>query len=159
MLLALLLPVVEIWLLVQIGHHIGVWPTLAMLVGTAIIGAKLAQAEGLRVLGQLQRALAEQRAPEKELIGAFLVFVGGLLLVLPGVISDVLGVLLLLPPTRALAARILRRRWEKAIRAGRVIIDVHGAPRGRRDLDDEIIDVDAEPVERAKLPPSDKPKE
>ena len=155
MFLLLLLPIVEIWLLVQIGHHIGVLPTLGMLIATAIIGVQLARAEGLRVLQRLQLQLAERRAPEHELIGAFLVFLGGVLLVVPGVITDVAGILLLLPPTRALIARLLRRRWERAIRAGLVVV-VQGAPRERRDLDDEIIDVEAEPVDHERLPPPPK---
>jgi UPF0716 protein FxsA len=153
--LLLLLPIVEIWLLVQIGHHIGVLPTLGMLIATAIIGVQLARAEGLRVLQRLQLSLAERRAPEHELIGAFLVFLGGVLLVVPGVITDVAGILLLLPPTRALIARLLRRRWERAIRTGRVVV-VQGARRERSDLDDEIIDVEAEPVDHERLPPPPK---
>ena len=153
-LLLLVLPILEIWLLWLIGRHIGFWPTFGMLLATAVIGFQLAKAEGLRVMQRLQRTLAERRAPEAELIGAFLVFVGGVLLVVPGVISDVVGILLLLPLTRALVARLLRRRWENAIRAGRVVVEVHGGPRrGRSDLDDEIIDVEAEPVDHEKLPP------
>jgi len=154
-LLVLLVPVVEIWLLVQIGHQIGVWPTLGMLVVTAILGFQLARAEGLRVLREVQTALAVGKPPERELIGTFLVFVGGMLLVFPGVLTDAAGVLLLLPPTRALVVRLLRRRWEGALRSGRVVVDLHGmgAPDrdgrgGRDDLDDEIIDVEARPVDK-----------
>ncbi len=155
-LLFLVLPIVEIWLLVEIGHQIGVWPTLALLLGTAILGAQLARAEGLRVLRQLQLALAERRAPEGALISTFLVFAGGVLLVVPGVLTDAAGVLLLFPPTRALVARLLRRRWERALGAGRVVVDLGGfgagpARYGRTDLDD-IIDVEAEPVAPALAP-------
>ncbi len=162
-LLLLLLPVFDLWLLIQIGRHIGFLPTIGMLIATALIGVQLARAEGLRVLHKVQLALAERRAPEQELIAAFLVFLGGVLLVVPGVISDAVGILLLFPPSRGLIARLLRRRWEKAIRAGRMVVEVHGGagPGGRErpDLDDEIIDVEAEPVEspdRAKLPPPKK---
>jgi UPF0716 protein FxsA len=153
-LLLLLLPIAEIWLLVQIGARIGVLPTLIMLIATAMIGFRLARAEGLRVLEKVQRSLQEGRPPEQELMATFLVFVGGVLLIVPGVITDVAGVLLLLPPTRAVIARLLRRRWEKAVRAGRMVVEVHGSgPRRHDPLDDEIIDVDAEPVDREKLPP------
>src|SRR5262245_9384767 len=116
-----------------------------MLIVTAILGVQLARAEGLRVLQKVQASFALGRAPERELVSGLLVFVGGLLLVLPGVISDAMGVLLLLPPTRALIVRLLRRRWEAAIRSGRVVVGVHGmggpGRRERADLDDEIIDV------------------
>ena len=145
-LLVVLLPIVEIWLLVQIGQHIGFWPTIGMLLATAVIGAQLAKAEGMRVLRQVQAALAEGKPPERELMSGFLVFVGGLLLILPGVISDAIGVLLLLPPTRAVVARLLRRRWDRAVRAGRVVVVDPRRPE-RPDLDD-VIDVEAEPVER-----------
>jgi UPF0716 protein FxsA len=158
-LLLLVLPVLEIWLLVQIGARIGLWPTLGMLIATAILGAQLARAEGVRVLEKVQRALAEGRPPEQELMGGLLVFVGGLLLVVPGVITDVGGVLLLLPPTRALVARLLRRRWERALRRGSVVVNARGMgdqpvmPWMRRDLDDEIIDVEAEPVDKPTATP------
>jgi UPF0716 protein FxsA len=94
----------------------------------------------------VQAALAEGKPPERELMSGFLVFVGGLLLILPGVISDAIGVLLLLPPTRAVVARILRKRWDRAVRAGRVVVVDSRRPE-RPDLDD-VIDVEAEPVER-----------
>jgi UPF0716 protein FxsA len=158
-LLFLVLPVVDIWLLVQIGHRIGFWPTFAMLVVTAIIGVQLAKAEGLRVLQKVQRAFAEGHAPERELVSGLLVFVGGALLVVPGLISDALGIVLLVPPTRALVARLLRRRWANAIAAGRIVVDVAGmggpVRRERDDLDDEIIDVEAESVDN---PPKSLPK-
>jgi UPF0716 protein FxsA len=156
-LLALVLPFVELWILVQIAHRIGTLPTLGFLVATAIIGVQLARAEGLRVLSRVQTSLAERRAPEGELASALLVFVGGVLLVVPGVITDVAGILLLLPPSRAVIARLLRRRWEAALRAGRVVVVQGASPRERRDLDDEIIDVEAEPVDHGQLPePKDK---
>src|SRR5262245_53505134 len=109
-LLILAFPIVEIWLLIQIGGRIGFWPTVAFVVGVGIVGGMLARAEGARVVRAMQTALREGRAPEEGLIGGFLVLVGGVLLVLPGVLSDVAGLLLLFPPTRKLAG-VFVARW------------------------------------------------
>ena len=101
------LPFAEIYLLVQVGHVIGVWWTLAILVGEAMLGAWLVRREGSRAWTALNSAFASGRMPTGELADTALVLVGGVLLVMPGFITDVFGLLFLLPFTRPLARKVL----------------------------------------------------
>jgi len=121
-----LLPVVEAFLLWKVGQGIGVWPTVGMIAVMALIGFRVARAEGTRVLRQVRETLGQGRSPDRDLVSACLVFVGGVLLAWPGPASDVAGLLLLLPPTRALVAGHLRRRWERARAAGTLKVEVAG---------------------------------
>jgi UPF0716 protein FxsA len=113
-----LLPFVELYLLWRIGHAAGWEVVFALVLVPAMVGSWLARREGTRVLRQWQAALARRQVPEEGLLGGLLVLVGGVLLVLPGVVSDVLGLVLLLPPTRRLVARWVRREVERRIATG-----------------------------------------
>jgi len=93
---------------------------------TGAVGATLAKREGLRVLRDYQRTLAEGRLPPEGLLGAVLVLAGGVLLVAPGLITDVVGLLLLVPPTRRLVVRWLRRRLDRALKSGSVRVSTFG---------------------------------
>jgi UPF0716 protein FxsA len=107
--LLVLVPAVEIFVLLQIGALIGPAPTFLLLLLTGVIGAWLAKREGLAVLGTLQQDLQRGLPPGERVMEGALVVVGGLLLVTPGVVTDVVGVLLLFPPARRwLAPRALR---------------------------------------------------
>jgi UPF0716 protein FxsA len=123
-----LLPFAELYVLIQIGHVIGALPTLLMVVLVGFVGAALAKREGLKVFRAWQDSMRQGRVPEEGVLGGLLVFVGGLLLITPGVLSDVLGLFLLLPFTRKLASRALRSYFERKIRAG--TITVRGAGLG-----------------------------
>ncbi|HEX8825287.1 MAG TPA: FxsA family protein [Archangium sp.] len=112
------LPFIELYLLLVIGREVGFWPTVGMVLVTGLVGAFLAKKEGLRVLRRWQESLAQGRMPEEGLVGGVLVLVGGALLVSPGVITDVLGLFLLFPPTRKLVAAVVRRRLERKVAAG-----------------------------------------
>lgn len=99
--------ILEVWLLLLVGHAIGAWPTVAILVAEALLGAALLRHEGRRTWRALADALTRGVLPSGELADAALVLCGGLLLVLPGFATDVVGLLLLLPFTRPLARRFL----------------------------------------------------
>ena len=100
-------PILEVWLLIQVGSWIGVWPTVAVLVVEALLGAALLRREGHRAWRALSDALGRGAVPSRELVDAALVLVGGLLLMLPGFATDVVGLVFLLPFTRPLARRLL----------------------------------------------------
>lgn len=119
-------PLVELYLLMWLGGLMGFWPTVGLVLLTGVIGATLAKLEGLRVLGQWQSALAEGRVPEAGVLDGLLVLVGGIFLVTPGILTDVVGFSLLLPPTRKLVARFLRKRLEAGIQRGTVRVQMGG---------------------------------
>ena len=101
------IPALEIWLIFQVGQQIGVLPTLAVLVISAIGGSLLLRHEGRRTWRALSNAFASGRMPTGELADAALILVGGVLLILPGFATDLVGFLFLLPITRPYARRVL----------------------------------------------------
>jgi UPF0716 protein FxsA len=116
LLLLVLLPLAELYLLLHLGERLGALPVLGLLLLSAVLGLLLARTEGARVLRQVQVALARGQMPDEAMASGALVVVGGALLVLPGVISDVIGLVLLVPPSRRLVASRLRRAF-----AGRIV--------------------------------------
>lgn len=108
-LLFVIVPAVELYLLIRVGSVIGVGPTLMFLLLTGVLGASLARREGLGVLQQLQTDLAQGRPPTGRLLEGLLVFIGGLLLLAPGILTDVMGLLMILGPTRRLIAPSVTR--------------------------------------------------
>jgi UPF0716 protein FxsA len=109
------LPILEIWILIQIGSAIGIGWTLLLLIADAVLGAWIVRHEGRRAWAALQSALrdapASGRAPTKEVLDGALVLVGGTLLLAPGFVSDVFGLLCVLPFTRPLVRILLVRRF------------------------------------------------
>jgi UPF0716 protein FxsA len=114
--LFLVVPIVEIAVIVQVGQVIGAWPTVLLLVLESLLGAWLIKREGGRAWESLRTAGATGRLPSRELADAGLILVGGTLLLTPGFITDVFGLVLLLPPTRAVIrgglGRVLGRRFQ-----------------------------------------------
>jgi UPF0716 protein FxsA len=105
----LVVPLVELWLLLRVGDVIGFWPTVGLVVAMAVLGAWLAKREGLRVLQSWQRALAEFRVPEEGVTSGVLVLVGAVLLMTPGVLTDLVGIAFLVPASRRLIAPVLEK--------------------------------------------------
>jgi UPF0716 protein FxsA len=106
-LLFILLPLAELWVIIELGGLIGIWPTLALLLFDSVLGAVLLKSQGTAAWRRFQGALGEARVPAKEIYdGAAIVF-GGALLLTPGFITDIVGFALLIPPTRAALRRLL----------------------------------------------------
>ena len=108
-------PFAEIYVLLQVGHAVGVVNTLALLILISVVGAWLAKREGLGVLRRMQRSIDSGRVPGTELVDGFLILLAGALMLTPGFLTDILAVLLLLPPVRAVVRRELRRRVARRI--------------------------------------------
>lgn len=125
-LLFVVLPILELVLLIRIGQWVGVVPTVALVLLTGVGGAMLARAEGLRVLFRFQRELASGRLPGQALLDALSVLLGGVLLLTPGVLSDVAGLSLLVPVTRRWIQRKVRARLEQRITDGTIRVLVGG---------------------------------
>jgi UPF0716 protein FxsA len=108
-LLFIVVPIAELYVIIEVGEAIGVWPTLALLFADAIAGSLLLRHQGRSAWRRFNEALAQRRFPGKEVADGVLIVIGGTLLLAPGFITDVFGLLLLIPPSRALARRLLRR--------------------------------------------------
>lgn len=108
----LVLPIVEIFLLVQAGALLGFIPTLLLIVATGVLGVQLFRIQGLATWLRLQACLARGEPPTRELVEGPLVLLGGILLLLPGFLTDVLGLLCLWPATRRrMADYLLKKGW------------------------------------------------
>jgi UPF0716 protein FxsA len=117
-------PVLELFVFIEVGRTIGWLPALVLLAGTSVFGIQTMRLEGRAALARVSLAMSERRAPARAAIDGALGFLGGVLLVIPGFVTDAIGVLLLLP-----ASRRLVRRWISRHYAARVIDFVTAAVR------------------------------
>lgn len=118
LLLLLALPVLEIYVLVQSGVRFGVSHTLFALLGIGVLGAGLARSQGRYILTRLQTTVARGQTPTSDLLQGLLVFLGGVLFLVPGFITDLVAIFFVLPGTRHLIAEAMRRRLVKKMRSG-----------------------------------------
>jgi UPF0716 protein FxsA len=140
-LLFLVAPLVELAVIVQVAGTVGVLNTIGLLVGVSIVGGWLARREGLVTLRRIQVALGRGEIPSREVADGALILMAGALMIAPGFISDVVALLLLFPPTRAVFRRVLIRSLAQR---GRTRVTVTGArPRGRASRADDVWDVES----------------
>lgn len=118
LLLFIVVPLLELYLLVWLGGAIGFWPTLALTIISGILGGALARHEGLRVLREWRSALERMELPAEGVIDGLMVLVGAAFLIAPGVLTDLAGALLLIRPTRRLIGGHIRRALERRLGAG-----------------------------------------
>ena len=154
--LFIVVPILELYVIIQVGELIGLWPTLALLLADALLGSFLLKHQGRGAWRRFNEALAQRRFPGKEVVDGLLIVVGGTLLLAPGFLTDIVGLLLLIPPSRAVVRQILRR-----FTIGRFTVigmpsgpgPATGTTRGTRDYD---FDASAEevPVNDRDLPRS-----
>ena len=103
----IVVPLVEIYVIIQIGQVIGAWWTIALLIADSILGSWLVKREGARAWRALRVALEQGRMPTRELADGMLILVGGILMLTPGFVLDIVGILCILPVTRPLGRRVL----------------------------------------------------
>jgi UPF0716 protein FxsA len=107
--LFIVVPIAELYVIIKVGELIGVLPTLILLLADAVLGSMLLKHQGRGAWRRFNAALAARRFPGREVVDGALIIVGGTLLLTPGFLSDILGLFLLVPPTRAIARRVLKR--------------------------------------------------
>jgi UPF0716 protein FxsA len=115
LLLFLVVPIVELYVIVQVAQGVGVVETLGLLILVSVVGAWLVKAQGLSVLRRIQVQLGRGSMPTKELVDGGLILFAGALMLTPGFVTDALGVALLLPPSRVVVRTILMRRFKGKI--------------------------------------------
>jgi UPF0716 protein FxsA len=128
LILFIALPIAELYVIIQVGQAIGLLPTLAILVLDGFAGAALARSQGRNAWARFNQALAEGRVPARETFDGAMIIVGGAFLLAPGFITDAIGLLLLIPPTRALLRGAITRL---ATRRAGVAWTVMGSARRR----------------------------
>ena len=122
LLIFVLVPVMELYILIEAGRIIGIGATIGLIMMTGVAGAWLARSQGLEILRRIQQDTANGQMPARTLIDGALVLVGGLLLLTPGFFTDALGFSLLVPITRELWRKGLTAWLEKQIRQGSVTV-------------------------------------
>lgn len=147
--LFIIVPIVELAVIIQVGQVVGAGWTIVALIVMSLIGAALVKAEGLRAWRRVREALAQSRMPAEEVVDGALVLLGGALMLTPGFLTDGVGLLLVLPPTRSVLNRTIRGRVRGAFGLSRRPPRT-GAP--RPPADDSIVDVDIVRVERDDRP-------
>ncbi len=117
-------PLLELVLLIQLGEWIGLWPTLGIVVLTGVAGATLARMEGMRTVWSFRGELARGMLPSQAIFDGLAILVGGALLLTPGLLTDVVGFSLLLPPPRRWIQGRIRKRLEEQLRDGTFRVSV-----------------------------------
>jgi UPF0716 protein FxsA len=128
LLLFLIIPMVELFLLIEIGKAIGTLEVILLTIATGIAGAALAKSQGLSILRKIQKEMAEARIPAANLIDGLMILIGGILLLTPGVLTDAFGLLLLVPWTRVLMKRLLMKWMIYKTHKGQIHIRIDRHP-------------------------------
>jgi UPF0716 protein FxsA len=116
----IVVPIAELYVILQVGDAIGALWTIVLLVADSLLGSVLLRTQGRTVWRRFNAALGEGRMPHREVIDGVLVIFGGAFLITPGFLTDIVGLLLLIPPTRALIRRAVARRLGRRVAVGAV---------------------------------------
>ena len=140
LLLFVLIPIIELYLLLQLGARIGFMPTLGLIVLTGALGAILARQQGLSALAKIQNELKSGRPPAMEMVEGALIVVGGIVLLTPGILTDFFGFALMIPKFRKSFAERLKRGFGSSfVQTSTSGFQAHGSNFKKKD--DDVIDV------------------
>lgn len=139
LLLFIVVPVIELFLLIEVGRVIGTLPTIGLIIVTGVVGAFLARLQGLQVLMKIRGQLQSGQLPTDALFDGAIILIAGAFLMTPGILTDTLGFLCLIPATRRLIKRSIQGRIDKAMRDGRIITHTYSPPQRRDGPGDGVI--------------------
>lgn len=150
------LPLIEIAGFVVVGNAIGLWPTLALVILTSFIGAILLRVEGMGVLREANRESQEGRLPGKSLVSGAMVVIAGILLILPGFLTDIIGILLFIPPVRHFIWSMIGKRVVVMRTARSTTATYRSGHSGepQKNVEAEVIDLDEKDFSRRPNPSS-----
>jgi UPF0716 protein FxsA len=150
--LFIVVPIAELALIIEVGGAIGLLPTVALLLADSVLGSVLLRSQGRTVWRRFSQAMAAGRVPHREVLDGVLVIFGGALLLTPGFLTDVVGLLLLAPPTRAVARRAVVRVMGRRVIVGIMGTAARPVPRPD-DVEGTATDAAAPPPRSAQGPP------
>lgn len=120
-LILIIVPIIEIWGLLQVGEWVGAWPTIFAVIATGVIGGYLAKRQGLQTLRLAQLQMQQRQIPGEALLDGICILAGGILLLTPGFFTDATGFILLMPLTRGIIKHWMKRWFNRIIRDGTII--------------------------------------
>lgn len=157
--LFIVLPIVEIALFIQVGGLIGVWATLGLVVLAAVLGVAVIRSQGTQAWMQAQRSLAELRDPSRPLAHGMMQILAGALLIVPGFLTDIVALLLLIPPVRDLIMRrAVRRMGVRTVQMNTARRETYRPPYADGVIDADYVVEDVPPARNAR-PPLDLPED
>lgn len=137
-----IVPLVELLLLIPLGQQLGVWPTIGIVLLTAVVGAVLGKSQGMGAWKRITEQLAKGSLPSDAILDGLIVLIACVLLITPGVLTDITGIALLIPVARAPLRKYLKRRWTKRLQNGTVTyIDLSAGMASNLRPDGDVIDV------------------
>lgn len=142
LLLFIIVPALELILLIEIGQLVGTLPTLGLIIFTGVLGAFLARRQGIKVLTRMTDEFRAGQLPTDAIFDGAIILIAGALLMTPGILTDTLGFLCLIPTTRRIIKRAIWSRIERAIRNGKITATFTGVPFQSRPDNVTIIDHD-----------------
>jgi UPF0716 protein FxsA len=139
-LIFVLVPLAELYVIFKVGDAIGIVPTLLILVADSLIGSMLLKSQGRAVWNRFNETMRAGRIPHQEVVDGVLVIFGGAFLITPGFLTDIIGIMLLVPPTRALFRKFVQRRISRrtVVARQRPSWDVEGTASERPDPEFEL---------------------
>ena len=141
--LVVVAPLLELYVIVQVGGHIGLLPTVALLIAVSAVGTSLIKREGIKVYREFAAAIQRGEEPDEQLVHGVCLLGSGVLMLAPGFVSDIVAIALLVPPIRALIVRLVLRRSSAKVT---VIRATHSGPivevKGQITTSQDVIDVD-----------------
>jgi UPF0716 protein FxsA len=143
--LFIVVPLAELYVILQVGEAIGALWTILLLAADSVLGSLLLRSQGRTVWRRFNATLTEGRMPHREVIDGVLVVFGGAFLITPGFLTDIVGILLLIPPTRALIRRLVVRRLGRRVAVG--VVGTEGRPRRRPPQNGHDFDVEGTATE------------
>ena len=133
----LIVPVIELYLIIEVSHQVGFGNTLIALVFISVIGAWMVKREGLEIIRKTQIELAKGQLPGKQIVVGLLILLAGVLMLTPGFATDVIGLFLLFPLTRVMLRSFLTRRFIKKLETGQAFL--WGS---KNNADQQVVDVE-----------------
>ena len=110
-----LIPFFELYLLIKIGYYLGAFNTILVVIATGLLGAYLAKLQGIKTMMRVRESMNRGELPAEEMLDALLIFVAGIVLLTPGFITDLAGLVILVPNTRSLFKQWLRKKFDQWI--------------------------------------------